>query len=120
MESETKTCLNCEKSIKGRTDKKYCDENCRNNFNNNLKAKDRSTREINHVLARNRRVLQALIPLDENVCRVSREKLLQEGFQFKYFTHMYRTIKGSTYHFCYDCGYLFLSNEWLLLMRESC
>lgn len=35
--TETATCLNCDKTLKGRTDKKFCDDYCRNSYNNQLK-----------------------------------------------------------------------------------
>lgn len=119
MNPEEKNCVTCGKMIKGRADKKYCNEFCRNYYNNGRKARDFATREINHLLAKNRRILQALIPPGESLSRVSREKLLQEGFHFNYYTHVVSTNQGATYHFCYDFGYLYLSNEWLLLIRDE-
>jgi predicted nucleic acid-binding Zn ribbon protein len=37
MEPE-RLCLTCNKPLKGRTDKKFCDDYCRNNYNNQLKS----------------------------------------------------------------------------------
>jgi hypothetical protein len=33
-QKETKTCLFCEKPVKGRSDKKFCDDYCRAAYNN--------------------------------------------------------------------------------------
>ncbi|MBC7654417.1 MAG: DUF2116 family Zn-ribbon domain-containing protein, partial [Oligoflexus sp.] len=33
-----KQCLDCGNSIKGRADKKFCDDQCRSNYNNRIKA----------------------------------------------------------------------------------
>jgi len=38
--AENKTCLACGKILKGRVDKKFCDDYCRNNYNNLQKAKE--------------------------------------------------------------------------------
>lgn len=40
-------CVECKKKIVGRSDKKFCDYVCRNNFNNRIKAKDRFASLIN-------------------------------------------------------------------------
>ncbi|GAB3196000.1 hypothetical protein ABID22_001685 [Pontibacter aydingkolensis] len=43
--------------------------------------------------------------------------LQQAGFDFRHFTHLYRTSKGNTYHFCYDYGYLLLEDEKVLIVN---
>ena len=100
------TCLNCEKPLKGRSDKKYCDETCRNAYFNKQKEIERKEiRTIDLALKNNRRILKAL--LGENDSVHIREKELQEkGFKFRYHTHHHTTkIKQHEYLFCYDYGY---------------
>lgn len=48
-----KKCLWCEKVINGRSDKKYCDDSCRNNYNNNFHQYERINyrKKYNEVLA---------------------------------------------------------------------
>ncbi len=119
MKIEPKLCLACEKPVKGRTDKKFCDDNCRNNYNNNLKAGcNNLVRNINNALGKNRRILESLIPEGEEMGKISKEKLLQEGFFFKYITHIYTNKNGANYFYCYDHGYLVLENEWYLVVRQ--
>nr|AUN35592.1 hypothetical protein [uncultured bacterium] len=60
-----------------------------------------------------------MITGNEEMSRVSKEKLLQEGFLFKYITHIYRNKKGTIYFFCYDHGYLVLENDWYLIVRHK-
>ncbi|MBL7762218.1 MAG: DUF2116 family Zn-ribbon domain-containing protein, partial [Chitinophagaceae bacterium] len=56
-------CLNCGKPLKGRSDKKFCDDSCRNNYNNQLKSiVNNQMRNINNVLGKNRRILESLLP----------------------------------------------------------
>lgn len=115
----TRTCLTCDKPLKGRSDKKFCDDFCRNTFNNQLKAADNSYfREINNVLRRNRRVLESLLPAGEKTIRVSREQLLQHGFHFTYNTHQVLSAKGYRYLFCYDYGYLTVDEDWVQIVRR--
>ena len=117
-ELQTKLCLACNKPVKGRTDKKFCDDYCRNNYNNQLKADSNNlVRNINNALAKNRRILESLISKGEEMAKTSKDKLLQKGFQFKYATHRYTNKKGNTYCFCYDHGYLPLENDAYLIVK---
>src|SRR6188508_673346 len=107
--NDVKKCLACGRPIKGRIDKKFCDDNCRNNYNNQQKAKgSHSTyvRNINNTLLKNRKILESILPEGEETAKANKEKLQRLGFQFKYITHTYTTKTGKTYYYCYDHGYL--------------
>ncbi|HEY5369269.1 MAG TPA: hypothetical protein VIJ75_09775 [Hanamia sp.] len=119
-EITTAKCLACEKPIKGRTDKKFCDDYCRNNYNNQLKAtKNNVVRNINNALGKNRRVLESCLKPGEEIAKTTKDKLLEKGFQFKYMTHTYTNKKGNIYFFCYDLGYMPLENDWYLLVKRK-
>jgi hypothetical protein len=119
MTKEAKTCLQCGKIIRGRADKKFCDDYCRNNHNNVLKAHANNyVRNINNALCKNRRILENLLPTNEEIYKTTREKMLQTGFQFKYITHTCINKKGNTYFFCYDFGYLPLDHDYVLIVRR--
>lgn len=118
MESAKKICLNCGKPLQGRVDKKFCDDYCRNNYNNQQNADSTNLiRNINHALKRNRHILHSLIPEGENLAKIPKEKLIRDGFNFKYFTHTYQNKKGNLYHYCYDFGYLELEGDWFLIVK---
>lgn len=73
-------------------------------------------RNINNILRKNRRILESFNP-DSKTVKITREKLLTAGFNFSYFTNVYETKKSKkVYHFCYDHGYLELTNGWLALV----
>ena len=113
--TETKTCLSCGKPILGRSDKKFCDDQCRNSYNNQLNSDSTNyVRNINNILRKNRRILE-----ESNVdgkTKISKSKLLERGFNFNYFTSILTTKSGKTYHFCYEHGYLPIENDWLILV----
>lgn len=114
----TKNCLECGEPIKGRIDKKFCSDYCRNNYNN--KANSDATnyvRNITNILKKNRRILQELIP--EETAKVNKNKLLQKGFNFQYITNIYTTKKNTTYYFCYEYGYLPIENDYYFLVKRS-
>lgn len=120
MKEEIKTCLQCRKTLRGRSDKKFCDDYCRNNYNNLLKSNTNNyMRNINNALSRNRRILEALLSPDHETTKTQKEKLIYEGFSFKYITHTYTTKKGSTYFYCYDFGYLPLDSNWCLIVKRK-
>ena len=119
-ENQTAKCLACDKTLKGRTDKKFCDDYCRNSYNNGLKAaKNNLVRNINNALGKNRRVLESLFKQEEEITKTTKDKLLEKGFQFKYMTHTYTNKKGNVYFFCYDLGYMQLDNDWYLLVKRK-
>lgn len=106
--------------MRGRSDKKFCDDYCRNNYNNQLKSKSNNqVRNINNALLKNRRILLEIFPGGEEMVKVSKDKLIEKGFQFKYMTHQYTNKKGNVYFFCYETGYLPLENDWYLIVKRK-
>jgi len=111
-------CLDCGTPVKGRGDKKYCDDLCRNNYNNHLKAADNSLfKSINRILRRNRALLLKFNP--QGKTKIVKSKLLAAGYNFNYHTHHHQTQNGNTYTFCYECGYLSLTDEMVLLVKRE-
>lgn len=117
--TETKTCLECGHELHGRIDKKFCNDQCRNAYNNKLNSDSNKTvRNINNILRKNRRILLAMHP--EKTPKVSRNDLLARGYNFNYHTNIYKTKTGKTYFFCYEFGYLPLGDDLLaLVVREE-
>jgi hypothetical protein len=115
-----KPCLVCSRPLKGRTDKKFCDDYCRNSFNNRLKGESNNLmRNTNNALRKNRRILSELLKKKSQAGRVRRDKLTGLGFQFKYLTHTHTNGRGRVYHFCYEYGYVNLENGWLLVVKRK-
>nr|MBC7613627.1 DUF2116 family Zn-ribbon domain-containing protein [Pseudopedobacter sp.] len=113
-----KHCLDCGQKIIGRADKKFCDDQCRSNYNNRLRAEDQTTiKKINHILLKNRKILIELNP--EGKVKVTKSKMEKAGFNFAYFTHIYETAKGAQYKFCYEFGYLPIENDYFLVVKSN-
>ncbi len=112
-------CRQCGKAVKGRTDKRFCDDYCRSAFNNQLKTQlSKTVKAVNAVLLKNRKILEAFLPPGGDTIKTTRDKLLGQGFSFTYHTHSYLTKTGKNYVYCYEYGYLPLDNNWLLLVRR--
>jgi predicted nucleic acid-binding Zn ribbon protein len=114
-----RNCLECGVRIVGRRDKKFCSDGCRNTYNNRLNSDDKKlVRNINNRLRKNYRILCQLNP--EQKRKVTRSTLIANGFDFNFFTSIYKTKNGAEYYFLYDQGYLELEDEfYLLVKRES-
>ena len=122
METKLKKCLACDKTLRGRVDKKFCDDYCRSNYNNLQKATnkpDAYVKEVNNTLLKNRKILTEVLTDKEEMTKTTSDKLTQKGFVFKYHTHTYKNKKEQTYFFCYDYGYLPLSENWFLVVRRK-
>lgn len=111
-------CLDCKTLLKGRADKKFCDDQCRSNYYNRVYADDLSfVNVVNQILRRNRSILKAQNP--HGKIRVKQKSLLHKGFDFNFHTYSYITKSGNTYFFCYEYGYLLLDNEEVLLVKRE-
>jgi hypothetical protein len=120
QKKEPTLCLSCEKPVKGRSDKKFCDDYCRAAFNNDLKsASNNLVRNVNNALGKNRRILESLLPQGDATAKTNHDKLIEKGFQFKYHTHIYNTKTEKTYFYCYEYGYLPLENNWYLIVKKN-
>lgn len=114
-----KTCLECHNPIKGRADKRFCDDACRNAYNNRLNSDQNNyVRTINNALRKNRRVLHSFLG-DEKMVKVRKDKLISEGLRLEYHTHVLNTSKGQSYIFCYEYGYLPLENDIFLIVKNK-
>ncbi|MCO5241960.1 MAG: hypothetical protein M9904_18115 [Chitinophagaceae bacterium] len=113
-------CLYCGKPVKGRIDKKFCDDWCRNAHNNKRYSQNSSfVRNVNRILRKNRQILAVLIPNGKEVAKARRQKLAEKGFNFQFITHTYTTQKGVTYSFCYEYGYLSIEHDYYLLVSRE-
>ncbi len=113
--SSDKKCLECGDKITGRIDKKFCCDQCRIAYNNRLNSDNTNlVRNINNALRKNRRILIELNTTGKT--KTTREKLLEKGFDFQYFTSLYTTKENAVYRYCYEQGYLQMDKEWFLLV----
>ena len=113
-----KACLECGKPVYGRADKKFCDDQCRNSYNNKQNADSNNyVRNVHYILRKNRRILEELNPSGKEKVKLS--KLNEKGFDFTYHTSSYTTKAGATYQFCYEYGYLLLDNDFVLLVKKK-
>lgn len=115
---EKRLCPECGDPVYGRTDKKFCSDQCRNAYNNkSVGYSDNYIRRVNNILKRNRKILQELNPTGK--IKIHLNQLKRKGFDFNYHTNLYITQSGNTYYFIYDQGYLKLENDFFALVTRE-
>lgn len=111
--------MECDREILGRIDKKFCNDYCRNAYNNKLnKDSNNLVRNVNNRLRKNYRVLESFKRYDGKT-KTTKTKLLDKGFDFEYITNLYTTKKGTVYYFVYDLGYLPLENDYYMIVKRE-
>jgi len=117
-----KECRNCGEEITfGRTDKVYCTDACRIDYNNRLKMEKREetpefVKKITGILTNNYQIMRKLNVRGKTV--VTEQHLRDLGFNFNYLTSYHTTKKGDVYHFCFDQGYLKIKDSQVLLVIQ--
>lgn len=91
---------------------------CRNAYNNKLNSDSYNiVRNMNNQLRKNRRILEEICVSEK--AKVTKNTLIQKGFDFNLITSIRTTQKGSTYFFVYDFGYLPLENDFYLIVKDK-
>jgi hypothetical protein len=115
---EKRLCPECGEVIKGRIDKKFCSDMCRNAFNNKVNSDTNNyVRNINNSLRKNRRILEENLVGEKTT--LPKQKLIDKGFNFKYYTNHITTKNNHQYIFCYEYGYLPLENDLILIVKRK-
>lgn len=113
-----RTCLECSEKLVGREDKKFCSDSCRNAYNNKInKDSNNYMRNVNNKLRKNYRILSELNV--DGKSKTTRDKMINKGFDFDFFTNILQTKTGNTYYFLYDQGYRSLDNDYYMLVKKE-
>ena len=113
-----KKCLDCGDTLRGRTDKKFCSDQCRNNYNNKLNRDSNNfVRNVHGLLRKNRRILSDLYA--EGKVKVHKDALFAMGYNFSFFTHIIETSQGHMFHYCFEYGYRETGEDFLELRQNS-
>jgi len=113
-----RVCLDCGEKLRGRSDKNFCSDQCRNNFNNRLNRESNTyVRNIHNLLKKNRKVLQELY--ESGKTRVHRDALVVSGFSQGFFTHVVEPDSGPVCWYCYEYGFSDLGNDYLMIVMND-
>ena len=114
-----KTCEYCKKEFIGRSDKRFCSQTCKNQFNYQLRKQTKDiTKEINNILHRNRIILNTIMGEKRGKMKVDRIELEKMNFNFKYITGYYVNKENKLYHYVYDFAWMEFSTQELLIVKN--
>lgn len=110
MDGETRYCMNCRKIIVGRSDKKFCSDECRTMFNNR-KYRERyyGMTRIDRILKKNHSIIDSLYKKGKR--KIAFSALFGMGFNFEYVTSMrespdmYSSYVAGCYNYFYIVGF---------------
>ena len=104
-------CLNCNDLIEGRVGKVFCNNYCKSNYHYEEGKNKAATTfsKIDKQLRLNRKLLKHFNQAGKSTIR--KEKLMEAGFNPKFFTHYWKNQRGQVYFFCYDVGFLELKEN---------
>ena len=99
-----RVCLCCGAAIRGREDKKFCNDECRNAWHNERRrASEKKVRKVNTILSNNWRILDRLYR--DGVRTVSADFLSAKGFNFDVYTQMSETFFKRRTYSCFGMSY---------------
>jgi hypothetical protein len=116
--STKRTCMQCGETIRGRRDKKFCNDQCRNDYNNFMNS-DRVAcmRNTNGVLRRNRKILESILQSFDNV-KIPLRRIIDAGYQPDHLTQVQTTNIG-TYRYCYEYGIMMMEENMVMIVKRD-
>lgn len=117
MDKEKK-CLYCNEPLKGRSDKRFCDVQCKSAYHNKTpNTQEAFIKNLNKQLRQNRSALRTACPKGKATVRIN--FLEQLGMNFKFMTHTWKNQSGQVYYFCYDYGYTYVNEAGKVLIIQQ-
>jgi hypothetical protein len=119
----TVVCECCGREIHGRSDKRFCNDTCRNNFNRAKRLEERvdipeEGQEIIRIIKTNYRLLKARSDGDYTRLTESLPALRSKGFNPNFFTSI-GYEQGETYFFCFECGFSIYEDTITIIERDQ-
>ena len=68
-------------------------------------------------MRKNRRILEENLKGDTT--KIAKQKLIDKGFNFSFYTNTITTKNNHTYIYCYEFGYLPLEQEQILIVKKK-
>ncbi|WP_158977409.1 hypothetical protein [Cellulophaga sp. L1A9] len=101
-----KKCVYCDEKLVGRSDKKFCDAQCKSayQYQQTKLQPERFFNKVDNQLKLNRKILKEYNRGGKVTVRET--LLVDKGFDPNFFTHYWKNQKGEVYLFVYEFGFL--------------
>ena len=111
-------CYECFEQLRGRTDQKFCSDQCRSSYNNKQNIETNiAVKSINRILKKNYTILKNLNSDGKSIAK--KGDLVKKGYKFEYFTCTSTTRNNLTNYFCYDQGYREKENNKVIIFQRN-
>lgn len=115
---DSRKCLQCYEQLRGRTDQKFCCDQCRSAYNNQQNFMPNAViTSINRILKKNHSILSTLKAGGKTI--VKKSDLEKNGYCFDYFTFTSIARNSRINYFCYDQGYREQEHNKLFLVHRD-
>jgi len=116
-------CQECGKEMHGRSDKRFCDDTCRNNFNRKKRIAEQlnipeEAQEIIRIIKANYRLLKSRVNGDYTILDETLSSLRSKGFNPNFFTSVGYEA-GEMYCFCFECGFSIYEDTITVIERDQ-
>ena len=112
-------CLRCGAPLHGRTDQKFCSDDCRTDYHNHRRReREQGLRTVNRILASNWRILNAQLRAGHDTVSVT--ELAERQFNFEIYTTSRRLLPGRRIFWCYNCAYRISRSGVVHIWEETC
>ncbi len=115
-------CPECGGSLVGRSDRKFCCDDCRNSYHNKKnRIENGELRRVNRILKSNYIILKEL-STKRSITKSGRIRcniatLLSRGFNFKYFTCIELDNGKNPKYLCYNIQYTICKNDCVIIYQ---
>ena len=112
-------CIRCGRPYQGRSDKKFCCDDCRTDYHNQLRReREQGLRAVNHILASNWKILTAQLRAGRHKIPVT--ELAGLNFNFEVYTNARRWLPGRRTYWCYNCAYRVSRSGTVRIWESGC
>lgn len=116
---QNRNCLQCQKLLKGRSDKKFCTPACKSAFHNNtFNIRIKIFKETETILRKNYTILDQYFSPGDKKVRIEANELDKKGFNQEYLTRIFHNKKGVQYAILYDIAWTKSENGQIDLFKK--
>lgn len=125
--SLVKECKYCKRPLHGRSDQVYCNDTCRNTYNRNKRAYEKTPphpneREVFQIIKKNYELLKQGFPgqIEEKYgTTCDTDLFIQSGINLKFYTSSYPGTAGRWYCVFDQCYHIDLDTTTIIVNREQ-
>lgn len=116
--STTKICQQCQSPLKGRSDKKFCDDYCRSQYySQQHKINNDCIKFVTNRLRKNRMILKKLYT--QKKYSISLHHIPIFGMDLCFHTHKFKSSNGDIYTMVFDYGFKLCPDQGIQIIQSD-